>query len=748
MIYLENNTNIQVAYIPKDDEAIGGGSHGGSYQQGFQDGYASGYTDGVESTEGYEQGYTDGFNDGHSSGVTDGYSSGYTDGEQHQKSLLSSTAITSNGFYTNANGWSAVTVNVPQGQGYDEGYAAGYAAGHQAGQQYGYEIGYADGVVDGKYQITSTFTSLSVDSNGTYGSVEHPLTAVTVQVPQTGHTDQEMQERYELGYSDGVNHQKSLLSTTAITANGEYSSENGWEEITVNVPQNNPNIEEEKTFTATTNGTSSITPSPIWEIVQAANQYNTHYYFTIDGTISSGYYGQAAFRLDYNKVENYGYVLIKIDQNGGLELDTTNYAQDIEPVHLYYLNGRYDFGGNRISASNFTVHPLSNIEYYYAMSSVTITVDVPPQGALIEQSKSYTATTNGSHTITPTGTWEVTCDTSRDDYYLFKIEGVLSGSQYVHRQLYRLDYNGAEDYGYILVVVNDNGDNLALNINHYDQESHPVGYRNESDGTHFFGNPASAFTVTPLDYKEALYDAMAEVQLTVDVQPNVSSTAITENGTYDATGIDGWSSVTVNVPQTSYGELYCLACDNARFEIARGNGLTSQLTLTQASAQFLGSYRGELGYNGETMASWGASAFNSGDTKYGRYYYNWGHQLQPPVTGSINIIDTMEFPEFHTTSIMRVNSKVSLSKDGWQVLSPQSAPSVSGTSVSIFVQGYLKGANLNNSYCSLFPAVDDDGNACLYWNGTYIYPVSGECHPVYKRTVEGVDKYVIVTELT
>jgi len=750
MIYLENNTKTVEIYIPKDDEAIGGGSHGGSYQQGFQDGYASGYTDGVESTEGYEQGYADGFNDGHSSGITDGYSSGYADGEQHQKSLLSSTAITSNGEYTNANGWSSVTVNVPQGQGYEEGYEAGYEAGHQAGQQYGYEIGYADGVVDGKYQITSTFTSLSVDSNGNYGSVEHPLTAVTVQVPQTGHTDQEMQERYNLGYSDGVTHQKSLLSTTAITANGEYSSENGWEEITVNVPQNNPNIEEEKTFTATTNGTSSITPSPIWEILFTSKEsvYDNSYHFTIDGTISSGYYGQAAYRLDYNHYENYGYVLIKIDQNGGLELDTSNYDQEAAPVHLYYINGRYDFSGNWITASNFDVHPLSNIEYYYAMSSVTITVDVPPQEAVIEQSKSYTATTNGSHTITPTGTWEVTCDTSRDDYYLFKIEGVL-GSQYKYRHLYRLDYNGEEDYGYVLVVVNENGDNLALDINHYDQESHPVGYRNESDGTHFLGNPASAFTVTPLDYKEALYDAMAEVQLTVDVQPNVSSTAITENGTYEATGtgVDGWSSVTVNVPQTSYGELYCLACENARFEIASGNGLTSRLILTQASAQFLGSYRGELLYNGETMASWGASEFNSGDTKYGNYYYNWGHQFQPPVTDSINIIEDMEFPNFHTISIQR-GTKVSLNKDGWQVLSPKSAPSVSGNLVSIFVKGYLKGANFNNTYCPLFPAVDSNGNACLLWNGQYIYPAFGKCYPVYKRTVDGVDKYVVVTELT
>lgn len=106
----------------------------------WNSGYTSGYTDGWDNgfvsgeTEGYESGYTsgstEGFNDGYESGYTSGYSSGYTDGydsgstdgylggledgKAEQKALLSSTAFTSNDTYTIENGWSAVTVNVPQ----------------------------------------------------------------------------------------------------------------------------------------------------------------------------------------------------------------------------------------------------------------------------------------------------------------------------------------------------------------------------------------------------------------------------------------------------------------------------------------------------------------------------------------------------------------------------------------------------------------------------------------------------------
>ena len=54
--------------------------------------------------------YTSGFTAGFSSGFT----SGETSGAAAQKALLGATSFTSNDTYTSENGWSAVTVNVPQ----------------------------------------------------------------------------------------------------------------------------------------------------------------------------------------------------------------------------------------------------------------------------------------------------------------------------------------------------------------------------------------------------------------------------------------------------------------------------------------------------------------------------------------------------------------------------------------------------------------------------------------------------------
>lgn len=84
------------------------------YTSGYTAGYNDGYTSGI--TDGYTSGYTVGYNAGYSSGTTEGYASGTTDGyasgETHQKSLLISTAVTSNGTYERENGFSSVTVNI------------------------------------------------------------------------------------------------------------------------------------------------------------------------------------------------------------------------------------------------------------------------------------------------------------------------------------------------------------------------------------------------------------------------------------------------------------------------------------------------------------------------------------------------------------------------------------------------------------------------------------------------------------
>lgn len=91
----------------------------------WDSGYTSGYTDGVNACSGgsYQEGYDDGWDAG--------YPSGKTDGIAEQKAKLASTAFTTNGTYTRADGWSSVTVDV---SGYtqedlDAAFASGYSAG-------------------------------------------------------------------------------------------------------------------------------------------------------------------------------------------------------------------------------------------------------------------------------------------------------------------------------------------------------------------------------------------------------------------------------------------------------------------------------------------------------------------------------------------------------------------------------------------------------------------------------------------
>lgn len=204
MVYLENKTELQELWIPRNDgqgvpynptkelEGVdvtiseditvihpSSGYYGMSavtidateygqqnYDNGFDDGYTDGYASG--STEGYESGYTSGY----TSGSTDGYNSGYTSGETHQKSLLVSTAITQNGSYQRENGYSAITVNVPTGQTYNIEENHPFTA-----------------TSNGDYTITPTSASTTVNTEyvpNQYGSGTYILTAYTQGYPSVG----------------------------------------------------------------------------------------------------------------------------------------------------------------------------------------------------------------------------------------------------------------------------------------------------------------------------------------------------------------------------------------------------------------------------------------------------------------------------------------------------------------------------------------------------------------------------------
>ena len=140
--------------------------------------------------ESYEQGFEDGFE----SGVT------------NQKNKLTSIYIDENGQYNRTDGFSSVTVNVPQSGGGD------------------YQQGYEDGMEAQK----ALLSSITITTNGDY-SYENGYSAITVNVPQSGGGD------YQQGYEDGVEYQKSLLSSATFNQNGDYTLVNGWSAITIDV---------------------------------------------------------------------------------------------------------------------------------------------------------------------------------------------------------------------------------------------------------------------------------------------------------------------------------------------------------------------------------------------------------------------------------------------------------------------------------------------------------------------------------
>ena len=118
----------------------------------------------------------------------------------------------------NCDGFNSVRVEVDPTPYYNSGYTEGYASGYTSGETVGYNSGYTEGYNEG------------YSSGSTQGYDEGYASGYTTGY-QSGYTrgDQE-------GYASGVTHQKSLLASTAITANGTYTRENGWNEVSVNVP--------------------------------------------------------------------------------------------------------------------------------------------------------------------------------------------------------------------------------------------------------------------------------------------------------------------------------------------------------------------------------------------------------------------------------------------------------------------------------------------------------------------------------
>lgn len=536
------------------------------YTSGITDGYDSGFTDGYESgfTDGYNSGWTDGYNSGYTSGITDGYNSGYTSG-------------TTDGY---ASGWtdgyqSGFTDGYNSGytsgitDGYNSGYTSGVTDGYSSGLTDGYESGYTEGVEDGKDIQKRLLTSSAFTYNGEYQR-ENGWSAITINVNQSGHTDQELFDMYESGYTsgftDGVISQKELLASTAFTENGHYERENGWNEVDVNID------------------TAS--------------------------TYQSGY-------------------------TDGYESGTTH-QQELLSSSAFTTNGSY-------------VNPSG-------WSAITINVN------------------QSGHT-----------DQELADMWQ---SGYTSG----------LTDGFAEGYG--------------------------SGYTDGYASGYSFGF-ASGRT-----YQRSL----------------LGTTAFTENGTY--TSVNGWSSVTVN--QDTVGELYAIYLENGEIEL---NGYNEPYN----GMYMLGLPKSDMGITVKGKTSDYPSVTHdvrnfiwSGNAS--TYIFYSGAYPQVPSAHTDSWIwsttsstqTTKTFPDYHAINLLNnEQSKVDnyTVSGGAGVARPCTASTVSISASSL----YIKVVDVGGDCGEYFPYVDSNGNACLRgYFGNLHYPTSGNAYPVYRKLINGTYRYYIM----
>lgn len=315
MIYLQNNTEEQTVFIPRNDGS--GTTHTSSYEQGYEDGYASGETHQknllttTAFTENGEYQRENGW-----SGVTvdvpqtghtdqeleDAFESGYTSGQTDQKNLLTTTAFTENGSYQRENGWSGVTVNIDTASTYNSGYTSGYTDGQGSLSSVTFTANTAVTVSDGGYSaitvnVPQTGTtakleekSVSISADTTYIAPTpgyDGMSAVTVDASGYAQTnyDDGFEDGFEDGYSSGSTDEKAKLSGITFTANTAVTlSDGGYSAVTVNVPQTGSSIPL-SSITLTANTAISVSDKAYTGItvnVDTASTYNDGYNDAMD----------------------------------------------------------------------------------------------------------------------------------------------------------------------------------------------------------------------------------------------------------------------------------------------------------------------------------------------------------------------------------------------------------------------------------------------------------------------------------
>lgn len=683
MVYLDNTTSAQTVWIPRNDEGeyIHTGSSG-SYKEGFADGYESGVTDGYGS----------------------GYTSGHTDGMDDQKELLSSTTFTENGVYTREDGWSSVTVYVTSGapqsledkdvvisadtttvtpspgyygisavtidaseyaqENYDNGFDDGFGDGYASGATDGYEEGYGSG-------YTSGYTSGSTDG---YGS---------------GYTD-----GYYGGYLSGETHQKSLLTSTAITENGIYTREDGFSAITVDVPTSgSPSLLGTASFSA--NGTYS------------ASTDNLDGYSAITIDVQESYfplemvdYIETTCVLDTGQKhtigESYEIDLMIVSASGYYNRtgDTNYYAFGT----YYMLDINYDAWTRKIGAN-----------YRFDTGNAKRSVQLPitlDQRAVVGLTKSA-ITVNGSvvgDTYTKgwnaTSAFNVWLGGSNDSYGVSK-----------HRCIGR--YYGLKKYS-------EEGD-LVYDFIPVVYEGEPYFYDKVSGSLKKIAcgtaGPSKGYVE---GYASGHTDGVNEEKAKLSAITITSNTAITKNE-------GGYSAITVNVQDGCAEDFYCIYADYCEFQFPVPSNVKTidniyiGVGTKDDGAADVGAYDSDrfLYEFGSVSARYNeVSGEYFGPYVSGKYYSG---------NGTTQLSNVIKFPDHGSLRLGRGYVEY----EGTKAFSATYRTTTASTVEVSLSNAYLFSGMINNATYCLIPTVDANGNACVYFNGNYYYPTYGKAYPVY-----------------
>lgn len=103
-----------------------------------------------------------------------------------------------------------------------------YQSGYTNGTEIGYADGYDKGLDDGAEQQKILLSSITITTNGDY-TREDGYNSINVNVPQTGHTDEELDEAWDNGYRVGFNDGADSVVCSGYTqADLDAAFASGW----------------------------------------------------------------------------------------------------------------------------------------------------------------------------------------------------------------------------------------------------------------------------------------------------------------------------------------------------------------------------------------------------------------------------------------------------------------------------------------------------------------------------------------